>query len=146
MCIRDRGIDTAPQEQLGRDAPELSQDEFLYASDFNMDFYVGPEFIDRHPAIRTWWRGYENLAMRNIKAGAGQKRPVGRLALFVRREEVVARVKEQVQRIFNSKVFGELPKEYRKSINLYVVSSTCGGTGTGQFIDLAYIAQRTIRD
>lgn len=140
------GIDTAPQEQLDRVAPMLADDEFLYTSDFIMDFFVGPDYIDRHPEIRHWWRGYDSLPLRRIKSGAGQKRPVGRLALFVRRAELVARLKNQIGKIFNSQVFTALPNEYRRSINLYVVSSTCGGTGTGQFLDLAYIARRAIEE
>ena len=139
------GIDTAPQESLGREAPELDRDEFLYASDFRMDFYVGPNYLSRHPEIRDWWRGYDRLPLKQVKSGAGQKRPVGRLALFVHYDAVVQRIRAQVQKLFRAEVFDGLPDHYRKSVNLYILSSTCGGTGTGQFIDLAYIARHTIQ-
>jgi len=139
------GIDTAPQEILGREAPELDPDEWLYASEFRMDFYVGPDYLDLNPEIRDWWRGYERLPLKVVRSGAGQKRPVGRLALFVHFKDVVQRIKAQVQNLFHTAVFDELPDEYRKSVNLYILSSTCGGTGTGQFIDLAYIARNAIQ-
>ncbi len=140
------GIDTAPQEQELPDVPLLDEDEWLYAADFNMDFFVGENYIVRHPEIRDWWREYQGLGLRHIKAGAGMRRPVGRLALYVHFDKLVDRIRAQVKEIFQSEVFNELPQQYRRSINVYIVSSTCGGTGTGMFLDLAYVVRHVVGD
>jgi hypothetical protein len=72
------------------------------------------------------------------------KRPIGRLALFVNYQPVVRRINDQLRAIFSSDVFFALPEEYRKAVNVYIVSSTCGGTGTGMFLDIAYIARHVV--
>ena len=139
--VRFLGIDTAPQTPEREHLPQLSDDEFVRTSDFRMDFYTSPGYIDQHPSIRGWWKGYDGLPSRFINAGAGMKRPIGRLALFVNYASVVRRINEQLREIFSSEVFFALPEEYRKAVNVYIVSSTCGGTGTGMFLDIAYIAR-----
>lgn len=135
------GIDTAPQISIP-DLMPLSDEEFVYASDIRTEFYVGPNHIDQHPAIRDWWV-YE-LPTKFIKQGAGMRRPFGRLALFVHHGTIVQRLKGQLSSIFNNEVFHDLPSQYQKAINVYIVSSTCGGTGTGMFLDLAYILQQLV--
>jgi tubulin-like protein len=142
--VRFLGIDTAPQTPEREHLPQLSDDEFVRTSDFRMDFYTSPGYIDQHPTIRAWWKGYDGLPSRFINAGAGMKRPIGRLALFVNYPSVVRRINEQLREIFSSDVFFALPEEYRKAVNVYIVSSTCGGTGTGMFLDLAYISRHVV--
>jgi hypothetical protein len=142
--VRFLGIDTAPQTPEREHLPQLSDDEFVRTSDFRMDFYTSPGYIDQHPTIRGWWKGYDGLPARFVNAGAGMKRPIGRLALFVNYQPVVRRINDQLRAIFSSDVFFALPEEYRKAVNVYIVSSTCGGTGTGMFLDIAYIARHVV--
>jgi hypothetical protein len=142
--VRFLGIDTAPQTPEREHLPQLSDDEFVRTSDFRMDFYTSPGYIDQHPTIRGWWKGYDGLPARFVNAGAGMKRPIGRLALFINYQPVVRRINDQLRAIFSSDVFFALPEEYRKAVNVYIVSSTCGGTGTGMFLDIAYIARHVV--
>lgn len=144
--VRCLGIDTAPQNPASDLLPLLPDEEFVWASDFRMDFYTGEGYIQQHPSIRAWWRGYEGLPARFINAGAGMKRPIGRLALFVHYDAIVKRISALLREMFSSNVFFDLPQEYRSSVNIYVVSSTCGGTGTGMFLDLAYIANHIVSE
>ena len=142
--VRLLGIDTAPQVPVTQYTPPLEDDEFIYAAGFNMTYHVGVGHIDNHPTIRDWWRGYD-LPLKTIQQGAGQRRPVGRLAFFVRQHEIAERLRLNVLSIFNDDTFRRLPEHYRKAINIYVVASTCGGTGTGMILDLAYLAQDVSR-
>lgn len=142
--VRCLGIDTAPQTAAREHLPQLPDDEFVFASNFRMDHYTSPGFIDQHPAIRSWWRGYEGLPARYVNAGAGMKRPIGRLALFVNHDAVMKRMRALLSAMFASEVFFDLPPQYRKAVNIYIVSSTCGGTGTGMFLDLAYLASHVV--
>ena len=142
--VRFLGIDTAPQTPEREHLPQLTADEFIHTANFRMDYYTGPGYINQNPTIRTWWRGYDNLPARYVNAGAGMKRPIGRLALFVNHDAVVRRIADQLAGIFSSNVFFDLPQHYRNAVNIYVVSSTCGGTGTGMFLDVAYITRHIV--
>jgi hypothetical protein len=142
--VRFLGIDTAPQTPEREHLPQLTADEFVHTANFRMDFFTGAGFINQNPTIRTWWKGYDGLPARFVAAGAGMKRPIGRLALFVNHDAVIRRISDQLREIFSSEVFFDLPQHYRSAVNIYVVSSTCGGTGTGMFLDLAYITRHIV--
>jgi len=142
--VRLLGIDTAPQTAASDDLPRLSDDEFIHAANFQMEHFVGDAFIDGHPEIREWWKGFDKLTLRHVSIGAGQRRPVGRLALFVECGRIAERLRSSLFAIFNDRVFAALPAEYRRAVNVYIVASTCGGTGTGMFLDLAYIAAHLV--
>lgn len=142
--VRFLGIDTAPQVEATEELPALAEEEFIYASNFQMNFYVGEDHVDKHPAIREWWRGYDKIPLKYVSTGAGQRRPVGRLALYVVYPQVVERLRAHLHGIFNDRDFHGLPPQYRRAVNVYVVASTCGGTGTGMFLDLAYLANQLV--
>jgi hypothetical protein len=139
------GIDTAPQAPATRQSPLLDDDEFTWASDFQMQYYVGAGNVEQHPEIRAWWRGYDNLPLKYVNAGAGQRRPIGRLAMFIKFDPIAAHISRAASTIFGADVFWALPDHYRRVLNVYLVSSTCGGTGTGMFLDLAYVARHVIK-
>lgn len=142
--VRFLGIDTDPQAQDRPDSPRLPDDEFHHAGGFSMAQYVGEASLNNFPAIRAWWRSYSNLPLAHVAVGAGQRRPIGRLALFVHFDDVRAAIARQLQAIFQAGSFSQLPPEYRRRVTVYVVSSTCGGTGTGMFLDLAYVARQLV--
>src|SRR5262245_34426940 len=98
--VRFLGIDTAPQTPEQEHLPQLTADEFVHTANFRMDFYTGPGFINQNPTIRAWWRGYDGLPARYVNAGAGMKRPIGRLALFVHSDAVIRRIDDQLRAIF----------------------------------------------
>jgi len=141
--IRFLGIDTATQTTHTAEVPQLSADEFIHAANFRSDYYVGPNDIDSHPAIRAWWQGY-HLPGKTIEQGASMRRPFGRLALYVHFEKVKDRLISHLRAIFNNNVFGDLKPNYKRVINVYIASSTCGGTGTGMFLDMAYLTNALV--
>lgn len=142
--VRFLGVDTAPQTADRSDLPKLSDDEFLWAAEFEMPYFVGAGHISRFPYIRAWWQGYDHIPHGFIAAGAGQRRPVGRLAFFVRYAQIKGALQRHVRAIYDSESFTALPQQYKRAINVYIVSSTCGGTGTGMFLDIAYLARKLV--
>lgn len=139
--VRFFGIDTAPQEQPTADAPSLADEEFFWASRFDPAAYVGKHTIDDHREIKEWWHGYDGLPLQFVAAGAGQRRPVGRLAFFVHFDAIRQQLRQAIQGIYSSETYFALPDPYKHSLNVYVVASTCGGTGTGMFLDLATVVR-----
>lgn len=139
-------IDTAPQEQENAYTPLLPQNEFFQAAAFNPSDYVGPHTVDDRSVFKAWWRGFDGLPLQYVTAGAGQRRPVGRLAFFVHFPEIRRRLTQAIQEIFQSETYFNLPDKYKRTLNVYIVSSTCGGTGTGMFLDMATSIRRIVND
>lgn len=94
--------------------------------------------------IENWWP--PNIPVQAINAGAGQVRARGRLALFARSKNIFAAVNkaiDDVRQIKNQKL--AYREEFRVSdrggVEVYIVSSLAGGTGSGTFLDLAFITR-----
>lgn len=121
---------------------ELTPSEFHRLSNFNGNFYVTATAKAQNPAIAQFWH-YPNLMPGFIQDGAKQRPPVGRLALFVRFDEVVRQISDAVARMFIS-VPGYTPPPNIGSVDVYVIGSSCGGTGAGMFFDIANISRYII--
>jgi hypothetical protein len=94
--------------------------------------------------IDTWWPS--NIPVQAITAGAGQVRARGRLALFARSRNIITAINraiDGVRQIKNQKL--AYREEFRVSdrggVEVYIVSSLAGGTGSGMFLDIAFIAR-----
>jgi hypothetical protein len=94
--------------------------------------------------IDTWWPS--NIPVQAITAGAGQVRARGRLALFARSRNIFTAINKainDVRQIKNQKL--AYREEFRVSdrggVEVYIVSSLAGGTGSGMFLDIAFIAR-----
>lgn len=88
--------------------------------------------------------------LKNIKAiedGASGIRPVGRLAFFhnYRKIQEAIKVAENRTRGHEKKL---LEKGFlvEPGLNIFVVGSLCGGTGSGMFLDVAYSLRRAYSD
>jgi len=142
--VRVIGIDTDPQQIDREDSPRLPDSSFYHAGNFNMAQYVSERSIGNFPQIRAWWRGYHSLPASYIAVGAGQRRPIGRLALFVHFNGVKALLERELRAIFSASTFAQLSSDQRQRLTVYIVGSTCGGTGTGMFLDIAYVARQLV--
>jgi hypothetical protein len=88
--------------------------------------------------------------IRNVKAiedGAGGIRPVGRLSFFHNYRKIKAAIETAENRtrgheqIMLGQGFGVEP-----GLNIFVVGSLCGGTGSGMFLDVAYALRHAYGD
>ena len=141
-------VDTEPRlNEPGRE--HLSQGEYAYLGDYNARRVL--EEIDAHPHIKDWWFEKDEVVTGTIHKGARQRRPVGRLSLYVNWGEFArifdaksARIREIVQR----------EKDQRRGINVqrsslakvYIISSLCGGTGSSIFLDVAFKVRQVLGD
>jgi len=107
--------------------------------------------LDRHPTIKAWLP--TNLPVRAITAGAKAIRPLGRLALFYHYNQE-ARVRDRlltsIRSLTNIKLKGEVGEgavvAKTRGLNVFIVASVCGGTGSGTFIDMAYLTKKLIEN
>lgn len=94
--------------------------------------------------IDEWWP--KNIPIGAIIAGAGQVRARGRLALFARTNEVFGRIRDAVRQVQLIKSEKQMYEERfrvsdRGGVEIYVVGSLAGGTGSGMFLDMAFITR-----
>lgn len=100
-----------------------------------------------NPHLDEWWP--PQIPTQAIIAGAGQVRARGRLALFARASEVYARIAraiDDVRNIRNQKQMftDQFQVSNRPGVEVHIVGSLAGGTGSGTFLDAAFMARDVI--
>jgi hypothetical protein len=147
--IRYLVIDTEDmRNQPGEQA--LTPDEYVnLGSDFDANRVV--EYMEQteglYESIREWWTGSGHDAGRiRVKNGAGQMRDVGRLALFVGYQQLVDRMKATLASLQSvttlqrsQQILAPIGLKPDPSPQVWLVGSLCGGTGSGIFLDVAYM-------
>lgn len=97
--------------------------------------------------VDSWWP--RNIPIGAIIAGAGQVRARGRLALFARSEEIISAIRKAIEDVGLIKTHKQMYKDdflvsERGGVEIYIVASLAGGTGSGMFLDTAFIARSFI--
>ncbi len=140
-------VDTEPVQNLPGDE-RIFDHEIAYLGNYNAARVL--ENLDRHPHIREWWPE-NNTITGTIFRGARQRRLVGRLSLYARWGEFAQRLDRKLDKIREI-----LPKESVErrgvdvertgQVRVYVISSLCGGTGSGIFLDVAFRVRQKMED
>lgn len=100
-----------------------------------------------NPHIDEWWP--PEIPTQAIIAGAGQVRARGRLALFAKASEVYSRIRravDDVRNIRNQKQMytDQFQVSERSGVEVQIVGSLAGGTGSGTFLDISFMARDVI--
>lgn len=104
--------------------------------------------LDSHPHIARWIYPYLN-SKTSINEGAGQIRAYGRLALFDHANEVRGQLQNALQAI-NTMENENKSREHglvtnKEHLNVIIVASIAGGTGSGTFLDMAYLVRQQLK-
>lgn len=122
---------------------ELEPDEYLNVSVPGVSSIVGNLRSESAEFIRPWFPSNLNFKVVSGDEGAKQFRPMGRLYLF-RNVDKVFNAIDMATKQLRAK-FADV-KIASKTINVYLISSTCGGTGSGMLLDVAYIVRKVIEE
>lgn len=93
------------------------------------------------------WVPQENLSsLTSMNLGAGAIRSNGRFALTVNYDKVVDRVKNKINEITNARIVDNNKYELlsESPVEIHMVFSIAGGTGSGTFINMAYLLKETV--
>lgn len=97
--------------------------------------------IEQHPYIDKWFPRHEVKS--SSSHGAKQVRAIGRLAIFNNIDTVVSELSAAINTITAKRLITQGGLFNRTTddvpVNVFVVCSMCGGTGSGMFIDMTYI-------
>ena len=135
-------FDTMPQ-QSSRNLERLPEREFYYLGGVDGDGLISR--LERFPLLEAWWP-HRDYYPGFISDGAGAVRSVGRLALFQKIDivhgalqgAVASAVEVSAGRLTDRPIKGEKAK-------VYIICSLCGGTGSGLFLDMAYLARSALQ-
>jgi hypothetical protein len=102
--------------------------------------------LNRYPHIKSWWPK-ANVDNIDVEKGAGQIRCISRLAFFDRvdvlNDKIRRKCKEVTASLSNENYLGKLGLRTQSGLQIVILASTAGGTGSGSFIDMGYLC-RTI--
>ena len=128
------------------DQEPLYADESAYMGKFDATRLV--DNLENHPEIARWW-DYPSIPLGYIHNGAKQLRPIGRLSFF-RNYVNFKRLLETKYAALDKIRDLEMAQNRRFPVMsnyqlVYVVSSLCGGTGAGMFMDVAHRVRALVR-
>jgi hypothetical protein len=100
-----------------------------------------------NPHILRWWTTGSTVS--SIISGAQQIRQRGRLALFANYSEIRDKLAQKVDQVRNVENITAMKDKgfyvsERKNVSVFVVCSLAGGTGSGMFLDIAFILRNLV--
>lgn len=108
----------------------------------------GTAELDNYPTVKAWLPAEELTAI-NLEEGAGQIRAMSRLLFFDRFQELQGQVSSRLrllrQNLSEQDQLRRLGLETTSKVNVKIIGSAAGGTGSGTFIDAGYLAS-SLRD
>lgn len=140
-------------------APWFSSAERAELVGFNGDAVLAN--LNNFPTIKAWWNRESRLKAGFVHRGAGQMRPVGRLALFrmyndrnsgaafVDKLRLAAESILQIDNIDATERMSHDGMRFvveRGGVRVVIIFSTCGGTGSSMSFDLAYLCRHFLRE
>ena len=104
--------------------------------------------MNKYPWIETWFPKELERNIGALEAGAGQIRACGRFAFFYNYHKIKTRFNEACDRVKGHETF--MLDEYdirvnSNSINIFIVGSLSGGTGSGMILDLGYCIRNWLK-
>jgi hypothetical protein len=146
-------LDTDDFEKLDeevRDGLGGAERNFLSLSHFNPRRYAERQLSITDSDVHRW---LDRNALRYlddaiIHDGASRLRQLGRLCLHYHYERVEQRIRDKIDRALDADVHTRAVriKPEPRPIRVFLVTSSCGGTGSGTFLDVAMLISRIVRD
>ena len=107
------------------------------------------EDLAKYPLIQEWFplsRSKVNELNINVEEGAGQIRSLSRLYFFDKYQEIKNAIRSKSEHLLQNLNSAESAKRLGMavkagSLKIVVCASTAGGTGSGSFLDIGYVAQ-----
>jgi len=140
--------DIRRQDIMGKDYDAISNQLYLPESDI-IDATVEPkavrEYFDRsnrYENIFSWLHGsISQLGDMILVNGAGQVRPCGRLAFFNHFKDIRSRIKRKLEKITDQSSIQKVANRFavNPKPNIFLIASVAGGTGSGMFLDTAFL-------
>jgi len=96
-------------------------------------------------SFSRWWELHHGPLKKDLSDGTGGMRQLGRLALLVNLINVRRRLEEKVSSSLAAfKIHSRSSDNPSAPFRVFVISSTCGGTGSGMVIDILFLLYKLL--
>ena len=109
--------------------------------------------INDVPNIKKWLNTTGEIGkLGTMNTGAGQIRPAARLAFFHNFDEINMKLSSAKARITDSRSINLVKDKHKiksvntEKINVYVITSVSGGTGSGMFLDFGFLIRNLFKN
>ena len=132
---------------LGAEVRFKEEEKLIKKLDLNR-YVRSDEDLDKYPLIKEWFPlSRKTLNELNIdpEKGAGQIRSISRLYFFDKYQEIKSAIRSKCSALLSNVSSDALQKRLglqvqTGALKIVVVASTAGGTGSGSYLDLGYLA------
>jgi len=133
-------IDTTDKENLETGSKEIA----LEAGEFLKIEVRQPGSLMKTSEVKAWIP--ENIPKFALTSGAKQVRALGRLAVFANSSDIESKIDGLISSVRDFRVDRSKDKYELSSDNIIVnmVCSLAGGTGSGSFLDVAFLARKNL--
>ncbi len=124
----------------------IDQDAEFFPMGADMEYYLNQDGANLPSNIKDWLDPvfYEDPGMRRAAIkGAGTYRQLSRLMLFLKTPELKNKLSVTLANLASVRV-GDKPGD--KRVNVVVITGISGGTGSGTFLDFAYILRAAAKE
>jgi hypothetical protein len=143
-----RAFDTDAQDN--REPRLMNNAQFVHLSNFNVRGVL--DAINAKPEFAHWkeWMA-PLLSAQQTSSGVGGVRPKGRLCYCYERKSVREAIEAAVAEVGKASDAREMNDkdglivDVTSGIDVHIISSVCGGTGSSMFLDLAYDVRSWLR-
>lgn len=124
----------------------LSSDEFVDLGNVPVGDIKRTMRDGGYPEFQSWFDKDVSLAEDNLRRGGQMNRQLGRIALFWHLRtrggvEYIENAISDLTRMSAAAQHGRPDSDRPMEVNVFIISSLCGGTGSGMLIDVAYLTQ-----
>lgn len=109
-----------------------------------VNFGIAPDLND-YPAIHEWFPDSlkSRLKPADLSRGASQRKPIGRFTFAWNASEIYEEINAFMRAPVDVKIAIDknIGSKLSKEINVFICGSVCGGTGSGTFLDTAYLVR-----
>lgn len=119
----------------------VSASEAKAVSEGLQEVYRNPNTLKPQSHISKWFPPQLAKNIPAIEKGAQARRPIGRLAFtknYEKFQQTIAAAVERTDGHASYLLSSENKLKLDPGINFFIVTSLCGGTGSGMFLDVAY--------
>lgn len=150
--------DNAPSEESGiaRERDLLINDIDFQPSEKIFNPVNPSDYIHRiHnvPHIKKWLNTTAEIGkLGTMNTGAGQIRPAARLAFYHNFDEINSKLSSAKSKITDSRSINFVKDKHKiknvntEKINVYVITSVSGGTGSGMYIDFGFLLRNLFKN
>ncbi len=150
--------DNAPSEESGiaRERDYLINDIDFQPAEKIFNPVNPSDYINRIndvPHIKKWLNTSGEIGkLGTMNTGAGQIRPAARLAFYHNFDEITQKLLSAKSRITDSRSINMVKDKHKiknvntEKINVYIITSVSGGTGSGMFIDFGFLIRNLFKN